>query len=96
MDTLKYKRLKLIIKNNIRDGIWKAGEKASSERSLCEQFGISKITVKKAKNDLLSEGLLENLPGRKGVFVKQSSRTLSKGLVGVAIDDVNDLHYSRF
>ncbi len=27
MDTLKYKRLKLIIKNNIRDGIWKAGEK---------------------------------------------------------------------
>ncbi len=49
--------------------------------------------MKKAKNDLLSEGLLENLPGRKGVFVKQSSRTLSKGLVGVAIDDVNDLHF---
>ncbi len=94
MDTLKYKRLKLIIKNNIRDGIWKAGEKVPSERSLCEQFGISKITVKKAKNDLLSEGLLENLPGRKGVFVKQSSRTLSKGLVGVAIDDVNDLHFA--
>ncbi|GAK55396.1 transcriptional regulator, GntR family with LacI sensor [Candidatus Vecturithrix granuli] len=94
MDTLKYKRLKLVIKNNIRDGIWKSGEKVPSERSLCEQFGISKITVKKAKDDLLIEGLLENLPGRKGVFVKRACRTPSKGLVGVAIDDVNDPHFA--
>jgi GntR family transcriptional regulator of arabinose operon len=94
LDTLKYERLKQVIKNNIRDGIWKSGDKLPAEKVLCEQFGISKITVKKAKDDLLTEGVLENLTGRKGTFIKHTTRRPSTGLVGVAIDDVNDPHFA--
>ena len=49
VDTPKYERLKQVITNNIRDGIWKPGDKLPAEKILCEQFGVSKITVKKAK-----------------------------------------------
>ncbi len=94
MDTPKYERLKQVITNNIRDGIWKPGDKLPAEKILCEQFGVSKITVKKAKDDLLAEGILENLPGRKGTFIKQTTQIPSTGLIGVAIDDVNDPHFA--
>ena len=94
LDTPKYERLKQVITNNIRDGIWKPGDKLPAEKILCEQFGVSKITVKKAKDDLLTEGILENLPGRKGTFIKPTTRMPSTGLVGVAIDDIHDLYFS--
>ena len=96
MNTLKYEQLKQIIKNNIRDGIWKAGQKIPAENILCKQFDVSKTTVKKAKNDLLVEGILETFPERKGAFVTQptSAASPSSGMIGVAINDINDPHFS--
>ncbi|MCP4401621.1 MAG: GntR family transcriptional regulator [bacterium] len=96
MSTLKYEQLKQIVKNNIRDGIWKPGQKIPAENMLCKQFDVSKTTVKKAKNDLLMEGILETLPGRKGAFIKQTATTGSPtaGLIGVAINDINDPHFA--
>jgi DNA-binding LacI/PurR family transcriptional regulator len=90
----KYEKLKQIIKDHIRDGTWKSGEKLPTEQVLCERFDVSKITIKKAKDDLLAEGVLENLPGRKGTFISQTMRVLSTGLIGVAFDDVVDPHYA--
>ena len=90
MDKPKYERLKQVIKNNIRDGIWRPGDKIPVENALCEHFGVSKITVRKAKNDLLTEGVLENLPGRKGVFVKKKTRTPATNFIGVAIDNIQN------
>ncbi len=96
MNTLKYEQLKQIIQNNIRDGIWKAGQKIPAENLLCKQFDVSKTTVKKAKHDLLMEGVLETLPGRKGAFVTHVTTQpfSSTGLIGVAISDVNDPHFA--
>ena len=96
MNTLKYEQLKQIITNNIRDGIWKPGQKIPAENILCKQFDISKTTVKKAKNDLVMEGILETLPGRKGAFVKQavSQTSQSPGLIGVALNDIKDPHFA--
>ena len=96
MNTLKYEQLKQIIRNNIRDGIWKSGQKIPAENMLCKQFDVSKTTVKKAKSDLLQEGILEIFPERKGAFVKQAvvSPSPSTGLIGVAINDVNDPHFA--
>lgn len=90
MGTPKYERLKQVIKNNIRDGIWKSGDKLPAENVLCQQLGVSKITVKKAKDDLIAEGVLENLPGRKGTFVRQKNRLLSTDLIGVVIESIQD------
>lgn len=90
----KYEKLKQIIKDNIRDGVWKSGEKLPTEQALCRQFNVSKITIKKAKDDLLAEGMLENLPGRKGTFVRHAQQSSASGLIGVAFDDVVDPHYA--
>ena len=86
----KYERLKQIIKNTIRDGVWRPGDKIPIETALCEQFEVSKITVQKAKRELIAEGLLENLPGRKGTFVKKASPRPSTDFIGVAVDDIQD------
>ena len=88
MDKLKYERLKQIIKNNIRDAIWRPGDKIPVDKILCEQFGVSRITVKKAKDDLIAEGVLENLPGRRGAFVRKKNRGLSTDLIGVVIESI--------
>lgn len=96
MNTLKYEQLKQVVKNNIRDGIWKPGQKIPAETVLCKQFDVSKTTVKKAKNDLLMEGILERLPARKGAFVKQVQPAVSpySGLIGVAITNILDPYFS--
>lgn len=93
-DRPKYERLKQTIKNNIQDGIWKPGEKLPAENVLCDHFGVSKITVKKAKDELIDEGVLETMPGRKGVFVRVLHRISPTGLVGVAIDDIQMLPFA--
>ncbi|GAK54076.1 transcriptional regulator, GntR family with LacI sensor [Candidatus Moduliflexus flocculans] len=85
----KYERLKQMIRQNIQDGIWKPESKLPPENELCESFEVSKITVKKAKDELLTEGVLETIPGRKGVFIRKLQGISAGSLIGVVIDDVN-------
>lgn len=85
----KYEQLKQTIINHIRDQTWKPGDRLPAESYFCETYGVSRITVQKAKSELVNEGFLERLEGRKGHFVKpQSSGSLS-GLIGVTIDDIS-------
>lgn len=44
------------------------GDRLASERELCEQFGVSRATVRRALADLAASGLVESQPGR-GTFV---------------------------
>ena len=91
MSVLKYDHLKQIMKENIRNGLWQPGDKIPLEQDLCTQFEVSRMTVKRAKNDLIAEGLLENLPGRRGVFVKDSPvMPATTDFIGVALDDIKD------
>src|SRR5690606_27176385 len=46
------------------------GEPIPSERELCAQFGVSRMTVRQAVDALVVEGLLERVQGR-GTFVAQ-------------------------
>jgi GntR family transcriptional regulator len=45
-----------------------AGSPAPSERELVQHFGVARMTVRQALDALVSEGLLERVPGR-GTFV---------------------------
>ena len=47
------------------------GSPAPSERELVQQFGVARMTVRQALDTLVSEGLLERVPGR-GTFVARS------------------------
>ena len=48
-----------------------AGSPAPSERELVQHFGVARMTVRQALDALVSEGLLERVPGR-GTFVARA------------------------
>ncbi|PWA10387.1 hypothetical protein DCC39_11155 [Pueribacillus theae] len=63
-----YYQLKEILKEKIKEGSWKEGEKVPSEREIMETYNISRATVRKALSDLMVEGLIERKQG-VGTFV---------------------------
>jgi len=64
----KYHRVKAEMLARIADGIWSPGMAISPELDLCEEFGVSRITVRRAIGDLIHDGKLQAVQG-KGTFV---------------------------
>jgi len=66
-----------IIEDKIAKEIWPKGTKIPSERELCDLYDVSRITVRKAIEELVHNGKLEKLHG-KGTFV--SSQPINQNL----------------
>ncbi len=64
----KYYRVKEALLDRIVDGSLSPGALIPSEPELCREFGVSRITVRKAIGDLVHEGKLRTEQG-KGTFV---------------------------
>lgn len=65
---LLYLQLETELKQAILDGKYGVGERIPTEQELCDMFGMSRITVRRAVQDLVEEGLLNKVRGR-GTFV---------------------------
>lgn len=63
-----YYQLKNDFIKKIANGVWKTGECISSERELCEIYGVSRMTIRQAIGELVQEGILTRKKG-KGTFV---------------------------
>jgi GntR family transcriptional regulator len=63
-----YYQLKETLREEIISGTFKPGNPFPSETLLCEQFEVSRFTVRQAVGDLVREGLLTRQQG-KGTFV---------------------------
>ncbi|MDR6553235.1 GntR family transcriptional regulator [Paenibacillus qinlingensis] len=70
MEAHLYEQLYWHIVHEIKEGKLKVGDRVSSEKELAEQFGVSRITSKKALEKLAEEGLVKRIQG-KGSFVAQ-------------------------
>jgi len=66
-----YFQLKSAIEQLLDSGQWPPDSQVPSERRLCEQFQISRITVRQALAELVREGRLIRSHGR-GTFVAQA------------------------
>lgn len=75
---------------NIRDNIWKDGEKLPSENELCRQLGVSRVSVRSAIQRLRAIGLVETKHGI-GTYV---TRTETADLSG--FEPVLDLTEKEF
>ncbi len=64
----KYYSLKMSVSARIADGTWPPGALLPTEPELCQEFGVSRITVRKAMSDLVHEGKIHTVQG-KGTFV---------------------------
>ncbi|MCE2490652.1 MAG: GntR family transcriptional regulator [Anaerolineae bacterium] len=63
-----YLQLESLLRDQIESGGAKAGDRLPPELSLARQFGISRMTVRRAINALVTENILVRRPG-KGTFV---------------------------
>lgn len=54
----------------LAQGKWQSGERIPGENDLCQLFGVSRITIRQALQQLTSLGLIETRPG-KGRYVCQ-------------------------
>lgn len=63
-----YKQVKEDIGKKINEGTYKSGDRIPAERVLADQYGISRMTLRQALNELEREGLLHREKGR-GTFV---------------------------
>ncbi|KAB7754134.1 GntR family transcriptional regulator [Mycolicibacterium mucogenicum DSM 44124] len=66
-----HRQLFLVLRDEIARGALVAGDPLPSEQSLCDQFGVSRITVRRALADLADQGLIERRHG-VGSFVRQT------------------------
>jgi GntR family transcriptional regulator len=63
-----YIQLTRIFLEEINSGRWGLNKKIPSEDELCKKYNVSKITVRQAINNLVSDGYLMKIQG-KGTFV---------------------------
>ncbi|RRJ64080.1 GntR family transcriptional regulator [Paenibacillus oralis] len=66
-----YIQLKKAIQSNIFNGMFQQGEKIPTETELSERYNVSRITVRKAVEELVQEGYLTKRQG-KGTFVSHA------------------------
>ena len=67
-DSLLYARVETVLASEITHGHLKVGDQLPTEDSLIARFGVSRITVRWAIQNLVSRGLVEIRRG-KGTFV---------------------------
>ena len=65
-----YHQLKQALRDEIERGAYKPGDRLPSEPELIRQYGISRITVRQALDELESEGLIVRRHG-KGTYVAE-------------------------
>ncbi|GAB3406401.1 GntR family transcriptional regulator [Massilia agilis] len=68
-----YREVKHKLMESLRDGEWKAGDMIPAEKRLCERYGVSVGTLRKAVDELTAENILIRHQGR-GTFVASHSQ----------------------
>lgn len=66
---LKYKDIADDIRNAIMNGKYSVNEQLPLEKEMCSKYGVSRITIKKAVDELVNQGLVIKRRG-SGTFVK--------------------------
>ncbi len=76
-----YYQLENLIREKIENGTFKVDEKIESERKLSEKLNLSRMTISKAINNLVEEGILYRKRGQ-GTFVSKHKVDFFPGLKG--------------
>lgn len=64
---------------NLKSGSWRAGHRIPTERTLCEQFGIGRSSVRRVLAQLKDAGLITQTVG-SGTYVSDNIQRLLPGL----------------
>src|ERR1700712_4148775 len=86
------RQLFLVLHDEIGRGALAAGDALPSEQSLCDQFGVSRITVRRALADLAEVGLIERRHGI-GSFVTDELPPVRDTDVGPYVDELRKVEF---
>lgn len=86
----KYQTIVMDIRHKISAGEYAQGDRLPTTQELCEQYGVSKITVKRAMDDLVALGLVARRRG-SGTYVKGMAGTQSLTSAENALRRTTDL-----
>jgi len=76
--TALHRQLYVLLKEQITSGRYRLGDLLPTQEALCRQFSISRITVRRALNDLVEDGFVRNRQG-VGAFVAVDTRKARRG-----------------
>src|SRR5690348_7231843 len=80
-------RIAAQVRHDVRVGHYRPGQRLPAEVAFARQLGVSRGTVRQAFSALLSEGLLQTVPGR-GTFVSDRVNPRPAGLIGMVLPSV--------
>jgi GntR family transcriptional regulator len=89
-ESLLYSRVETVLASEITDGNLKVGDQLPTEDSLITRFGVSRITVRRAIQNLVSRGLVEIRRG-KGTFVAAPKITQDLRELSGFVEDMHAL-----
>src|SRR5262252_2968384 len=89
-NSLLYSRVETVLASEIADGDLRVGDQLPTEDSLISRFGVSRITVRRAIQNLVSRGLVEIRRG-KGTFVAAPKITQELRELSGFVEDMHAL-----
>jgi GntR family transcriptional regulator len=87
-----HRQLFLVLHDEIARGALAQGDPLPTEQSLCEQFGVSRITVRRALADLAERGYIERRQG-VGSFVRQRDMDDAPASGGSYVDELRQIQF---
>ena len=89
-ETPLYSRVETVLASEIADGDLKVGDQLPTEDNLIARFGVSRITIRRAIQNLVSRGLVEIRRG-KGTFVAAPKITQELRELSGFVEDMHAL-----
>ena len=80
-----YRRIQQTMRGRIAQGDWDAGQPLPSRMQLCEEFGTTRVTMDKAIQELVREGLLRSAKG-SGTFIGSGMKIASRAGIASRIN----------
>ncbi|MGO9383669.1 MAG: GntR family transcriptional regulator [Mycobacterium sp.] len=90
-----HRQLFLVLHDEIDRGVIAPGDALPTEQTLCEQFGVSRITVRRALADLAEQGYIERRHG-VGSFVRQHGPADVSDVLGAGRSYMEGLRQTQF
>jgi len=87
-----HRQLFLVLHDEIARGALAPGAALPTEQALCDQFGVSRITVRRALADLAEQGYIDRRQG-VGSFVRQRGRSDQAPPVGSYMDGLRQAQF---
>jgi GntR family transcriptional regulator len=82
----------LVLHDEIVRGVFEPGDPLPTEQAMCAQFGVSRITVRRALADLADEGLIQRRHG-VGSFVLNSPSIRQREVSGSYMDGLRQVEF---